>query len=280
MTEQITDPVARATGGDLDASAEEPQTVRPALRTLLYDQAALFDADAVDRGLEHGLRGGFPGRKGLIEWYQRAIVRTLGYLADRWRPQDMLSDETLLAGVIEGGTASTPPMPSDKARQYRAMLEAVVVHPACVRAYSDLRGSAGEYVGTDGENLSPYDINPAKQANVAMRPGYQVLDRQQRRTLSVLWGGFDNRGELLDWLHSLNAPTAGELRDEFAQDVLCDSTALHHLLHAPDTPTAQLYRQGLAVAELLPAFVDGVRRLSAGEAIELKRTEDREVPPG
>lgn len=261
-----------------DGEADTPPVVRPALRTLLYDQAALFNPEPYDRDIEYGLRGGFPELRNAVEWYQRATVRTFGNLADEWPPEDLILDHTLLGALVENAPIDVEPLPDERARYLRELYEATIVHPACVDAYQELRTSAGEYVGTDGPNVDPYDVRPQDQANVAMRPGYQVLDQQQLRTLTTLWGGFDSRTHLLDWIHSLNAPTAGEIDPELAQDTLVDGVAMDHLLHEPDTESARSYRIGLAVSELLPAFVKGVRSLSAGEAIELKREDTAPTP--
>lgn len=261
-----------------DGDGSTPPVVRPALKTLLYDMAALVDPDAVNRDVEYGLRDGFPDLRRLVEWYQRAAVRTFGHLATVWNPEDIVYDETLQAATLHHPPDAVTPLPPEKAEAMRDLYEATVLLPACSDAYVDLRTSAGEYVGTDGANVDPYEIRPEDQANIAMRPGYQVLDRQQRRTLRELWGGFQDRRELLTWLESLNGPTAGELDGPLSRGAIADSVFMDYLVHERAAPKAQAYRVTIAATHLLPAFVDGVRSLSAGEAIELKREESAPTP--
>jgi len=262
-----------------DGDDAAPPVVRPALKTLLYDMAALFDPEAVDRdGVEYGLRDGFPDVRRLIEWYQRATVRTVGHLGEVWDPEDCIGDDTLLAATVHDPPGRVDPLSPAKAEAMRDLYESTVVLPACVDAYVDLRTSAGEYVGTDGQNVDPYDVDPERQANVAMRPGYQVIDRQQRHALRMLWGGFENRRELLTWLESLNGPVAGELSGPLASGAVADDTFMDYLVFERDRQRARAYRITIAATHLLPAFVDGVRSLSAGEAIELKREESTPIP--
>lgn len=235
--------------------------VRPALLSLLYDQVELVDAD-----VGYDLRTGFKEVSDLIEWYQRANVRTLGNLAAIWPPTDCISDETLLAATVRDAPAET--FPEWKAREYRRLLEDEAVKPACREAYQSLRDSATEYVKSDDDDDSSRvgtDLDPTKQGSVAMRPGFSSLDDQQAAVLEELWGGFESRYELDDWLHSLNSPTFGEIDDDLPRQVMRDEVALDYLIYERETEKAEMYRYTFATTVLLPNFVAAVRAIETAE---------------
>ncbi|OYR79123.1 hypothetical protein DJ72_14340 [Halorubrum distributum] len=94
---------------------------RPALPTLQHDQRVLLEPTA-DSELDHGLRDGFPNRRVAIEWYQAAIVRTLGHITERWEPVALLRDRTLLTALVVGPERETfadDPLTLNVAREYR-----------------------------------------------------------------------------------------------------------------------------------------------------------------
>lgn len=245
-------------------------STRPALPTLQSDQRALLDPRP-DDGLDHGLRGGFPDRRTAIEWYQAAIVRTLGHITDRWEPVDLLRDRTLLSALVVGPERETfadDPLSPEVARQYRQRLERVVLLPAFNLAYNALRKAAGEY--PDDARNDKHD--PDSQDFVAMRPAFQVADRQQRAALRRLWGGLDTLEELQSWLHDLSEPSNGALEESLPARVGRDPVARKHFLGSVSADSAleaeeleRKYRERFAVAKLLPAFADGIKRLEAGE---------------
>jgi hypothetical protein len=236
---------------------------RPALQTLQADQRALLT------GGEHihGLRDGFPSRQAAIEWYQAALVRTFGYLSEDWSATDLVKDATLVESLLDrqGG------------REYRRRLEASIVLPACNQAYNELRNVAGEYVGESGLDLSKVD--PDEQKHVAMRPGFQERDEQQRRALEQLWSPFDRRDDLLDWLHWLDEPSYGEIDPTFSQQMLTDESALAHMLGRSDPERAQRFRERMGATVLLPAFADGLQEMDSGELMIQTQTE-MAVPQG
>lgn len=251
-----------------DAEGIVDRRIKPSLLTLLTDQAALLDPDAIARPDEHALREGFPDRRGVIMWYQRAVVRTVGHIADDWEPIDCLSDATLLSALCYDPQIDMEIMPPGDAKKYRAVLEAEMVQPACNRAYRDLRDVASDYIAdkNEGEGASPTrDLTPTGQRNVAMRPGFQTMDEQQRQALDALWGGFEDVNELLDWLHGLNSPTNGEIAPDIAQATISDDTALRYLIDESDAEEARIYREAFATMEILPAFVAGIRSMDTGE---------------
>jgi len=251
-------------------TTDATSATRPALPTLQHDQRALLDPRPND-DLEHGLRGGFPDRRAAITWYQAAIVRSLGHITDQWDPVDLLSDRTLLSALIVGEERhefAADPLTLEEAREYRQRLERVVVLPACNHAYNTLRKSAGEYP----EDVRESNHDPEGQDFVAMRPAYQVADRQQRRALERLWGGFNSIDDLQSWLHDLDEPTNGALEADLAARVGRDQVAIAHFLDRVDAESAleadrlaQKFRERFAVAKLLPAFAEGISRLEAGE---------------
>jgi hypothetical protein len=235
---------------------------RPALPTLQADQRALIDPDRGD-DVGYGLRGGFPDRQAVINWYQRAVVRTFGHITDTWTPVDLLRDRTLLRALIpdderDGVGEST-------AYHYRLSLEKSVVLPACNRAYNDLRKQAGEYVEDEHEDKLR-NVDPESQEAVAMRPAFQVADAQQSDTLRELWGGFETIETLQSWLHDLNEPTNGALDDTLPTALGRDPAASKHLLTGRvDEQDARLYRERFAIRILLPAFAEGIERMEVGE---------------
>ncbi|TKX64197.1 hypothetical protein [Halorubrum sp. GN12_10-3_MGM] len=243
---------------------------RPALPTLQHDQRVLLEPTA-DSELDHGLRDGFPNRRVTIEWYQAAIVRTLGHITERWEPVALLRDRTLLTALVVGPERETfadDPITLNVAREYRQRLERVLVLPAFNLAYNALRKSAGEYP----DDVRNEEHDPKGQDFVAMRPAFQVADRQQRAALQRLWGGFDSVEELQSWLHDLSEPTNGALEESLPARVGRDRVAREHFLGRVEadsardaTQLARKYRERFAVAKLLPAFADGIKRLEAGE---------------
>jgi hypothetical protein len=243
---------------------------RPALPTLQHDQRVLLEPEPTS-DLEHGLRHGFPHRRATIEWYQAAIVRTIGHVTERWEPESLVRDRTLLTALVVGDEREAfadEVLSLETAREYRRRLERVVVLPAFNRAYNALRKSAGEY--PDDARKSEHD--PEQQDFVAMRPAFQVADRQQRTALRQLWGGFDSVEQLQSWLHDLSEPTNGAIEETLSSRVGSDSVAREYLLGRPEADTAleaervaRKYRERFAVTKLLPAFADGLKRLEAGE---------------
>lgn len=235
--------------------------VRPSLSVLQDDQRALIRPVDTDRYTdEYHLRIGFPHRRAAIEWYQRAIVRTFGHIADDVGIDTQLTYGPLLDWLIPGraGETGTP-------RLGREQFEAEVLLPACNRAYNELRKVAGEYIDDD-DGRAWTDLDPEGQQHVAMRPGFQRLDAMQAKALGELWGGFPNREALFNWLHGLDEPTNGAVREDIAALVNRSQLATELLLenYRPERK-ARFFREEFAIRLLLPAFAGGVDRMHPGE---------------
>lgn len=261
----------------LDPGDATDLRVKPALVTLLVDQARLLNDEYAE--VDHDIRAGFPTRRAIIEWYQKATVRSLGHIGGRWPPESCIGDEVMLAALLADSDdveilAAGGRIGRVSAKQYRMLLEATVVQPAFNRAYRSIRDSATEYVKSDeydGE-WSHTELDPASQANVAMRPGFQVLDDRQSRSLDQLWGGFDDVDALSEWIHALSAPANGCVPDGFHESVIVDDVALENLVYNRETVEARQYREAFAATSVLPMFVEG---MEAAEAQELaKATTD------
>lgn len=244
-----------------DGNEIADKRVKPALLALLDDQAELLDAS--DSAEEGDLRNGFHDRRGLIEWYQRAIVRTLGHIAEKWEPKDCITDGVLIASTVDGVEMEGVP-----AKWYRRMLESVAVQPAFNRAYKDMEKVAKSYVQRPDEDRSVpsgKDLDPSKQAYLAMRPGFQVLDAQQHRALTDLWGGFESVDDVQDWLHALNAPTNGEIGTDASESFISDGVSLERLVYDREAERSRIYREAVAAVVILPKFIDGVRSMKTEE---------------
>lgn len=252
-----------------DSDAKPTPPVRPALSVLQDDQRALIRPYDTGRSRdEHALRAGFPDRRTAIEWYQRAIVRTKGHIADAVGVEAQLTYKPLLDWLIPGRAGD-----ERVARLGRELFEAEVVLPACNRAYNDLRKVAGEYIG-DQDGRAWTDLDPEGQQHVAMRPGFQRVDAMQASALRELWGGFPNREALFNWLHGLDEPTNGAVRADLAGLVNRSPRATRYLLdEAENDEKARYFRERFAIGLLLPAFVAGVDRLSPGELASRPRRE-------
>lgn len=245
-----------------DADGLDAGHTQPALATLQFDQRELIESGGT---VEHGLREGFPTFREAIKWRQRATIRTLGLLHEL-PPIDLVRDRTLASALVVGKereTLSKDPMPLADAREYRRRLERLFVLPACNRAYDTLRKRAGEYIDDDEHS----QIDPREQAHVAMRPSIGRKDREQAHTLAELWGGFESRESLMDWLHRLNEPTNGAISSTLPAEIGRDRNALEHMLADAGNHTARRFRERFATIVLLPAFVAGIRRMEGGEKV-------------
>lgn len=262
---------------------DEPtrRPARPALKTLVEDQQRMLDGNGTR--LSNGLREGFAHRREVIEWYQAATVRTLGHLHDHWSPSTLATDDALLAALITGPARQNwvaDPPGLEWAREQRRELERQVVLPACNEAHAYLRKRAAEYLG-DEEDIDPEDLrHPDEQESLAMRPGFQEKDREQRHALQTLWGGFEDEDALTSWIHWLNVPTFGELDVESARDIGLDEWATACLLgNGVPAIDARRFRERFAIGVeagdrqigLLPAFANGISEMNAGELARRER---------
>lgn len=259
-----TDPNLRADSDDLGLP-----DIRPALRAVQYDQAGV-----VARPLE-----GFRSTVGIIRWLQSAAVVTLGELDDDLYPDLVLGDDTLHQALLESESRAIQyrkPLSDHRARELREDLVATHLVPASVRAYQELESKAAEYSVREvlkEDEYNPTDLDPSNQSHIAMRPGYDQLDRDQRHALARFWEGFDERGDLLEWIRGLTAPTNSQLPEDLASRVVHDETAVAYLLEDDVAAhRAQRYREWFLGSIVLPAFAAGVRTLNPGEVIHAEKS--------
>lgn len=270
----------------MGVTAMSDQLARPALPTLLAQQRELIDHEETPAtDLRFSLRDGFADRRELIRWYQAATVRTFGALGEYFEPRRLWADHTLLQACIVSPNrqrwADVDSLPLDVAAAHRRVIEEEALHPAMHDAYNQLRKMAGEYLGDgDGETYSDEDIDPDRN-DVAMRPAFSRKDAEQARALRRLWSGFEDADAVRTWLHDLQQPSNGAVREGLAGMVMRDDVALSHLLTGQSASTrARLYREWLAIRELLPAFRAGIERMDTGELAKRTRGGDLEVAPG
>lgn len=256
---------------------------RPALTVLQAQQKELIDHRKHQMtGLNCSLRHGFDSRQRFIVWYQAAVVRTFGALAETVNPLDLARDRVLLQAAITSDKrrkwASDEPINLETAARYRRLLEQYALLPATNEAYNQLRKMAGEYIGTEAKNL-PDSLAPDAQ-EIAMRPAFSRKDIEQRDALERLWSGFPTEDDLRDWLHELDVPTNGALPSDFPRRLMADRVAVRNLVRGrlPERET-RVFRERLAITKLLPAFVEGVRRMDAGELAK-RTTGGLEVAQG
>ena len=209
------------------SDAQQTPNVRPALETLKRDQMALLTGED-DRDLP-ALRMGFESRRAAIEWYQAASVRTFGFIADEFAPINLCRDTTLLQALItsekrERWVFTDEPLSFEAAFGHRRWIETQLLGPASNRAYNQLRKMAGEYIDDEDQQLAHYD--PEEQDHVAMRPGFQQKDQQQRVALRELWVGFESEEALRDWIHYLDEPTNGAVDPDLARKIVVDDVAI------------------------------------------------------
>lgn len=279
---------ARAGAADARGGLDGRTPTKPALKALHHDQRALLAPSVVDDPVvDHGLRGGFPHRKAVISWYQRAVVRTLGYVADYIPPATLARDHVVLSALI----VETPrrnwdpnPMSLENAAIYRRRIETRLVE-ACRRAYNELRKHAGEYI--DPEDDERGNLDPARQENVAMRPAFQEFDDGQAAALDRLWGGFEDVDHLLEWTHWLSEPTNGAIEAALPTMIRQDDVLRGHLLGRSSPAQARRYRERFAIGAdfdrtigLLPAYVSGIKRAEAGELASHRQQSTVAPPPG
>lgn len=236
----------------------ERRPAKPALQALEYNQQEVLEE----------LLEGFSTRRDVIEWYQRAGVRTFGYLSNEWEPSQLVQDLEMVRSMLSDRV-------HDRA-QRRRYAQAVVL-PACNRAYRDLRDRSGEYVEDDDQDAK--DLDPREQKWLAMRPAHSELDKRQQRALEDLWGGFADLDAVLKWLLDLNQPTHGEIDRELARELLSDDHLAEMLVTDEQSESVAGVRNRFAITVLLPAFVAGARDLSAGESPN-KQSGGLSVPHG
>lgn len=229
-------------------------TTSPALNTLQRDQHELLyeGADARTPPIA-GLVDGFEGTRPIINWYQAAIVRTLGYITREWSPADIMRDRALVDALTGE---------SERDRTWRHVLVSTIVEDACEQAYRDLEKRADEWTDQEADSDTWENINAETERNPAFRPAFRLLDEEQARALSTLWGGFGDRDELAKWASSLKPVTEPHWDADrpLARRLLADDHAVERMLDQ-QSAAAGRWRESYAVVELLPAFGRAARQL-------------------
>lgn len=223
-----------------------------------FPKIALDVLDQNQDTIRDELLRGFSDRREIVDWWQRAAVMTFGHIAEEWAPNSLLQDRTLLSHLVRDTRIS------DRARErYHAQW----VEPACNDAYNHLKTEAVERLPDDSQdgNGPLAGIDAEKVEDPAMRPAFSTLNERQQECLRTLWGGFENRKGLSEWLHGLNSATYGEIDRTFSRQVMQDRVTIRYLLDT-DEQQAAIYRVRLAISELLPAFATAAKRLQAGES--------------
>lgn len=210
----------------------------------------LFDGDADRSPPLQAFSDGFGSRRRLINWWQAAAVRTLGYVSDDLPAQTLVRDEHFIREMT-----APDGDPGYRRRATGALLE------ACSKAYRHLRHDANEYADT-GPGESPVD--PEEARHPALRPSLSRLDAMQAQALADVWGGLADWQALSEWLHDLSGPTYGTLDESFAQDVLADDRLVAVLVD-DDVSHARIERERFVILALLPAFSDAAHQLRGEE---------------
>lgn len=260
------------------------ETTSPALNVLQRDRLELIESGDRSREPElHALREEFADRRVLVNWYQAAIVRTLGYL-DLYAPPELLVYSPILTdGLLKGDEA-----PAD-ALQVEEYLDHMY-QPAYEAAYDDVQANSQEWTGS-GEDSGDYlDVNTTTEKNIAFKPAFRLLDEEQADALRSFWKGFgSDRSELRNWAGSLTAvarplytartwqPRLRLPERPIQELVMDDPVAVDHLLVDTTGDLAELsneqrdaleYKYGFAATVLLPGMALKARSLqySAEEA--------------
>lgn len=199
----------------------------------------------------------FEDRRALVNWWQAAAVRTFGHLPTFFPAGDILRDGRLTSALIGEDTDAD-------AHTRQRILEKTL--EATRRSYRDLEVRATEWLSENTDGHDDYRrIDPTNQQHIAMRPAFSRLDREQAKALTRLWGGFEDRLTLSEWVHSL--PSIVDFNDVLDQPLpayLARSGHARRMLCA-DTDAGRVYRERFAAGLLLPAMGNRAKKLRASE---------------
>ena len=245
-----------------DGDVLDIETVRPALVTLTRDV----------RDMQNELLEGLASRRALLEWLQRATVRTLGTLDDDFYRKfgvALRSERSVLLGAVLAEKERRIDLDEDVARELRERLLARRLDPAFRNAFRHLRKDAGEYIDEAG----PGDAHdPQTQVHIAMRPSLTEIDEYQGEALDRLLDGLTDGSDVLDWGKVLTLATHGEVEGDLVERCYLESST-RRVLTSPE-PVDRKARELLAATHILPAFNAGVRDLcgKSGETAEAETT--------
>lgn len=241
------------------ASHEARNNPRVAADVLHHDQrVVLFDGDDERDPPITPLAEPFDDRRDLINWWQAASVRTLGYLPDIFPAVKIVREDHLvdaLVGPDSGGDGNL-----------RAKLVERLIDPSWA-SLKDMETRANERLEGFDSGQDYTEISPDEQEHIGMRPAFTRLDEQQRAAMLSLWDGFDDRVALDRWLHELSSVADfSDVLDEPLGKMMIQSTHAREMF-LTDSNVAQEYRERFASVLLLPAFAKRARQLRAGESI-------------
>lgn len=248
-------------GPDQQADRTAPRTTRPALDVLDADQdRLLYGGDYRREPPIRALVDGWATYYDALVWYQAAGVRTLGHVERVLEPDALLPTRSLTRYCVGAGRHGR------EATYVRQRL-AERLDDACTLAYRHLRQRAVERAGEDADaGPSLGAIDPAQEANPAMRPAFRKLDQVQAGALERLWLGFEDREAVSRWVRGLSAPTRGNRPDGLMDAIVATPALLERLLvEGTEDREAVLTRYRFALVELMPAFLKAARTLRGGE---------------
>lgn len=250
-------------------------TTSPALNILQRDRLELLEGGDNTRAPElKPLRDQFDDRRELINWYQAALVRTLGYL-DVYAPPELLVHSSLVAdGLVAGDDAPLDALQVDDYIDH-------MFQPAYEHAYDDLESNSQEWTGQGEEGGDYRDIQTTTEKNVAFKPAFRLLDEEQADVLKAYWRGFDDERALRQWAGGLTAVTRPlhkartwrrrrELPQQPLQElIMSDSVAVDYLQVdvrdagelGGEVAEAFEYKFAFAASVLLPAMALKARTL-------------------
>lgn len=222
-------------------------------------------------GLVDGLVAGFDERADAIRWAQRAAIYTLGEFDVEWFGESLYSraDLALLCGpAYAPGSRTVSPA---KARASRRSVAAAHLIPACKAAAKRMR-----YLAVT-QTKNPDSPSAAGQKHPGMRPLLSELHARQRWTVNVLLEGFESDTAFLQWCQYAGEASYVEVDGDLAGRVLADEPrAVAYLTGRGDETASRVFRENVAVDELLEAFAAGANE-AAGNATEVSEQSERDI---
>lgn len=218
----------------------------------------------------HGLVDGFEDRADAIRWAQRTAIYTLGEFDVEHFSESLYSraDLALLCGSAFAPDDSV--MNPLKARQARRSVAATTLVPACKDAANRMR-----YIAVT-QTKNPDSPDAEGQKHPGMRPLLSELHARQRWAVNVLLDGFEDDAAFLQWAQYATEASYVEVDGELAGRVLADEPNAVEYLTTRGDPTARVFRENVAIDELLEAFAAGASE-AAGNATEVSEQSERNI---
>lgn len=213
---------------------------------------------------------GFEDRANVIRWAQKAAIYTLGEFDVAHFAESLYSrsDLALLCGS-EFAPEDREVSPA-KARAGRRSVAAGNLVPACKDAANRMR-----YIAAT-QTKNPDSPDAEGQKHPGMRPLLSELHARQRWTVNVLLEGFEDDAAFLRWAQYATEASYVEVDGELAGRVLADEPRAMDYLTTRDDATARVFRENVAIDELLDAFAAGASE-AAGNATEVSEQSERDI---